>query len=217
MNQQTESLIAQIDRLVGEFPAVKESWFSSNMVSGFRKNVEYEALITEAISLTTHIYGKSHAHVQRVVHAVNEGSLHALEQIEGVLIGTRSNLANGLLDDLTSQIVVNLKSDFLATAQELADEGQKDPAAVLGCIVLEDSLKRLAAKHSIDNASDKDMSVVAGLLLSKGVFEKATNQTIQGFKALRNAALHAQWSQVSLETVKLLLVFLPAFIDKHRL
>lgn len=217
MDRQTETLIAQIDQLLAQFPAVKQSWFSSNMVSGFKKKVEYEALITEAMSLVTHIYGPDHAHVQRVIRAVSDGSLHSLEQIEGVLIGTRSNLVNGLLNDLRSQIAVDLKSDFLATAQQLADEGQKDPAAVLGCIVLEDTLKRLATKRSIDNASDKEMSVVAGLLYSKGILEKATNQTIQGFKGLRNAALHAQWSEVSLESVKLLLVFLPSFIEKHGL
>ena len=217
MDQQTETLIAQIDQLLAQFPAVKQSWFSSNMVSGFKRNVEYEAIITEAISLVTHIYGPGHAHVQRVIHAVNDGSLRSLEQIEGVLVGTRSNLVNGLLDDLRSRIAVDLKSGFLETAQQLAAEGQKDPAAVLGCIVLEDTLKRLATKHSIDNASDKEMSVVAGLLYSKGVLEKATNQTIQGFKGLRNASLHAQWTEVSLESVKLLLVFLPAFIEKHGL
>jgi hypothetical protein len=61
------------------------------------------------------------------------------------------------------------------------------------------------------------LSVVAQSLLSKGVIEKSTNQSISGFKNLRNAALHAQWSEVSKESVTLLLSFLPAFIEKHGL
>jgi len=59
--------------------------------------------------------------------------------------------------------------------------------------------------------------VVAGSLLGKGVIEKTTNQSIQSFKSLRNAALHAQWSEVSIESLRLLLVFLPGFIEKHEI
>lgn len=219
MDRRTELLASHIDELLAQFPAVKQSWESpprSTLSGHFSKHVEYETLITEAISLVTHIYGNTHVHTHKVCNA-SYGHLHGLEQIEGVLLGTKANLNKGLLDDLSRKIIIDLKADFLETAQHLTDEGQKDPAAVLGCIVLEDTLKRLAKKHSIDNASDKEMSVVAGLLLSSGILEKATNQTIQGFKGLRNAALHAQWSEVSLESVKLLLVFLPAFIEKHGL
>ena len=86
---------------------------------------------------------------------------------------------------------------------------------MLACIVLEDSLKRLAQKNDLKDALDKEMNVTAGLLFNAGVIEKSTNQSIQNFKNLRNAALHAQWDQVSGESVALLLAFLPVFIEKH--
>ena len=215
MHDSSANLIAQVDALLELFPEVKASWWSSNMGGGFKKTVEYERVITQSISLVRHIYGAGHPHTQRVIHFVNGDSLHSLPQIEGLLLGAKSDVANGLIRDLTSRIVLDIKSDFLETALAMADEGQKDPAAVLACIVLEDSLKRLAAKHSITNAVDKEMSVVATMLLNANAIEKSTNQAIRSFLTLRNAALHAQWHEVSIESVKLLLAFLPSFVEKH--
>ena len=217
METRTQKLLGQIDRLIEKFPPVKQSWFSSTMGGHFKDTVAYETLITECYQLLAHIHSSGHPSIQRTIHAINNASLYSLQQIEGILKGTKTNLEAGLLDDLTSKILIDLKADFLGTAQQLIDEGQKDPAAVLACVVLEDSLKRLAQKHGIDGLADKEMSVVAGSLLAKSIIEKTTNQSIQSFKALRNAALHAQWAEVSVESLKLLLVFLPAFIEKHGL
>jgi hypothetical protein len=217
MDTRTESLVAQIDRLLEKFPAVKDSWYSSSMGGHFKDTVGYEALITECYQLLAHLHRGAHPSAQRVINAMNSPSLHSVQQVEGILQGTRANLRAGFLDDLIGKIVVDIKSDFLEASQQLLDENQKDPAAVMACIVLEDSLKRLAKKHGVESAEDKEMSVVAGSLLGKGVIEKTTNQSIQSFKSLRNAALHAQWSEVSIESLRLLLVFLPGFIEKHEI
>jgi hypothetical protein len=133
------------------------------------------------------------------------------------LLGTKSNLIAGLLDDLRSRVLIDIKSEFLDTANQLLQEGQKDPAAGLACIVLEDSLKRLASKADVNDAKNKELGVAAGALFRAGVIEKSTNQSIQNFKNLRNAALHAQWDQVSAESVSFLMAFLPVFIEKHRI
>jgi len=217
METRAQKLLSQIDRLLAKFPPVKQSWYSTTMGGNFKDTVGYEALITECYELLAHIHSGGHPSIQRTIHAINNASLYSLEQVEGILQGTKTNLEAGLLDDLMSKILIDLKADFLDTAQQLIEEGQKDPAAVLTCVVLEDSLKRLAQKHGIEGLANKEMSVVAGSLLTKGVIEKTTNQSIQSFKALRNAALHAQWTEVSVESLKLLLVFLPAFMEKHGL
>lgn len=206
--------LSQIDAIIGKFPAVKASWYSSNIGGGFKDTVGYNAIITECYQFLSHIHAGNHPDIQRTNRAINGESLHHLEVIEGIFCGLRVNLQNGLLDSLARQISVDLKSDFLEAARELLEENQKDPAAVLACIVLEDTLKRLAKKNGID-ADSSEMSVAANSLLAKKVIEKSTNQSIQGFKNLRNAALHAQWSEVSAESVNLLLAFLPTFIEKH--
>ncbi|MHB1158346.1 MAG: hypothetical protein ACYC26_16095 [Phycisphaerales bacterium] len=215
MESRTDKLIGQIDRLLAKLPPIKQSWHSSNSGGIFQDTVAYEAFTTECHQLLAHVYPSDHLSVQRTIHAFDSASLHSLKQVEGILIGTRENLAAGLIDDLTSAILLDIKADFLEMAHRLVEGGQKDPAAVLASIVLEDSLKRLAKKHGIGGLEDKEISVVAGSLFSNGIIEKTTNQSIQSFKSLRNAALHAQWSEVSLESLNLLLVFLPTFMEKH--
>ena len=215
MDNRTTALVAKLDELLAHIDPLASTWWSTDMGGGFKDQSGFEALYTEAISLTAAIYGVNHPHYQRIIHFYNEGHKSALDQTEGLLIGTKKNLESGLLDDLRSRVLIDIKSDFLETAQNLLDEGEKDPAAVLACIVLEDSLKRLVEKQNVSEAKDKEMAVTAGALFKVTVIEKSTNQSIRNFKNLRNAALHAQWDQVSAESVGLLLVFLPMFIEKH--
>ena len=215
MDKREKAIFEKIDELLTRIKPLKATWWSSSMGGGFTDTVEFEAIYTEAISLLASVYGQGNPHYQRIIHFYNEGHLHALEQTEGLLLGTKSNLQSGLLDDLRSKVLIDIKTDFLETAKALLDEGQKDPAAVLACIVLEDSLKRLAQKSNLKEAQEKEMNMTAGLLFKAGIIEKSTNQSIQNFKNLRNAALHAQWQQVSGESVGLLLAFLPMFIEKH--
>ena len=186
-----ENLIKQIDQLLTKFPEVEESWYSSNMGGFFQDKVGYETLVTEVMSLVTHIYGNHHVHSQRVFHAYNQTSLNSLRQMKGVLVGTKENIMNGLIDTITENITVDIKTDFLETAREFNEKGDKDPAAVLACCVLEDSLKKLAVKNGINDLQDKLMGEVAKSLFSKDIIEKTTLSAIVSFKNLRNAAFHA--------------------------
>ena len=97
----------------------------------------------------------------------------------------------------------------------MAEAGDKDPASVLVCCVLEDSVKRIAAKHKIEGSKNQEFSVVVNSLLAQKIIEKSTHATLFSFRPLRNAAFHAQWHEVSIEAVRVLLMFLPAFIERH--
>jgi len=168
METRSRKLIEQIDNVLSKFSPIKQSWYSSSMGGHFKNTIGYETLITECYQILDHIHSGGHPSMQRTIYAINNASLHSLEQIEGILRGTKSNIEAGLLDDLTSKILLDIKGDFLNSAKQLVDEGQKDPAAVLAAIVLEDSLKRLSLKHGLVELESKEMSVVANSLLSKG-------------------------------------------------
>ena len=211
-----EKLITIIDNLLKKFPEVEQSWYYSGIEGWFENTSAYESLMTEILSLIPHIYGFGHPNTQRVINAYNQQSLEGLRIIKGILEGTKNNIENGLLTEITENITINIKTDFLKSAQEFLENNQKDPAAILGCVVLEDSLKKLATKNKITGMQNKEMSVVANTLLSKKVIDKSTHSSILSFKNLRNAAFHAQWNERSFESVKLLLTFLPIFINRYK-
>ena len=70
MDKVTTELLLRIDNLLSRFSRIKAGWNSSTYASGFNDTVGYEALVTEVISLITHIYGNGHPHTQRVLHAL---------------------------------------------------------------------------------------------------------------------------------------------------
>ncbi|QLH49014.1 MAG: hypothetical protein HWD57_03895 [Candidatus Accumulibacter cognatus] len=215
MNSAT-ALIARVDSILEQFTPVDQSWKYSQSLGGwFEDKTGYESLMTETLSLLEHIYGKSHPHFQRAVYWYNQHSREGLRSIQGIVQGTRANIESGFLINLEIKITIDIKTDFLATAREFADAGDKDPAAVLASCVLEDSLKRLANRHNLEKLKNQEMSVVANGLLAEKIIEKSTLSSLLGFRNLRNAAFHAQWHEVSLESVNMLLMFLPVFIEKH--
>ncbi|MCK4558640.1 MAG: hypothetical protein KAV45_02580 [Calditrichia bacterium] len=217
MLENTSKLIQSIEELLGKFDSVESSWHKNTMDGWFQDTVGYETLTTGILNLTKHIYGYGHPNFQRIINSLNDVSLHSLKQMKGVLIGTKFDIEKGYLDSLESKIIIEIQTNFLSTAAEFAENGSKDQAAILACTVLEDSLKRLAQKNNLTDLLSKEMRVVADGLFEKNIIEKSTLSSILGFRNLRNAAFHAQWDEVSLESVNLLLVFLNTFIDRYKI
>lgn len=211
-----DTLTTKVTELALRAEEIERSWKHSNVLGGwFDDKVGYESLMTEVLSTIEHIYGRNHAHYQRIAHWYNQHSLEGLRSIRGILLGVAGNIQSGFLTSFASRVAIEISTDFLATARELADAGDKDPASVLACCVLEDVAKRLAAKNKIESAKNQEFSVVVNSLLAQKVIEKSTHATLMSFRPLRNAAFHAQWHEVSIEAVMMLLMFLPVFIEKH--
>lgn len=208
-------LIEQIERVLAKFPAVSATWHSSNMSHGFRDTVAYYALRAECISLIDHVYGAEHAQARVFHRNISNETLHHLQAAEGMLRGTIESIKHGLLEDIRTQVLLDVQGDFLAAADSALSSGAKDVAAALSCVVLEDSVKRLAAKNGLDDLADKEFSVVVVGLFRAGAITKATKGALLTYKDLRNSALHAQWHEVSAEAVRALLYFLPVFVEQH--
>jgi len=187
-----DTLAANLTALATRAQELEGTWKNSRTAGGwFDDKAAYEALITEALSTAEHIYGKRHAHHQRIVYWYNKHSLDDLRAVRGILEGIAANIENGFLTTLTTKVAIDISTDFLATAAAFVEAGDKDPAAVLSCCVLEDSVKRLAKKFGNEAAKDQEFSVVVNSLLAQKVIEKSTHSTLQSFRGLRNAAFHA--------------------------
>nr|WP_312250558.1 hypothetical protein [Stenotrophomonas geniculata] len=212
---QDSKLIEQIERVLAKFPVVSATWYSSNMTSGFRDVVAYHALRAECIALIDHVLGADHAQARAFHRTISTETLHHLQSAEGMLRGTIESIKYGLLEDIRTQVLLDVQGDFLAAADSALSGGAKDVAAALSCVVLEDSVKRLAAKNGLNDLANKEFSAVVVGLFNAGAITKATKGALLAYKDLRNSALHAQWHEVSAEAVKALLYFLPVFVEQH--
>ena len=211
-----DDLIAHINRVLAKIPAVSETWFSGSMgIGGFRDTVGYHALRTESIAVMNHVFGAENRQAREFRNTISSETLHHLKSAEGALKGAIESIRHGLLSDIRTEVLLDVQSDFISAAQAGLDSGAKDVAAALGAVVLEDSVKRLARKHSVDELVDREFSVVVAGLFKSSAITKATKGALLGYKDLRNAALHAQWHEVSADAVRGLLAFLPGFIEQH--
>ena len=211
----TESLITQIERVLAKFPRLEATWDPSNMSSGFTDTVLFASIQTECIALAKYVYGERHSQAKVIANTISGHTLYHLKHTEGMLRGTIEALRHGLLTELRTQVLLDIQAEFVEAGVRALEEGAKDVAAVLAAIVLEDATKRLADKVGLKKASNHEFSVVVVELLKTEAITKATKGILLGYKDLRNAALHAQWHEVSAESVRSLLQFLPQFMEQH--
>lgn len=212
---QDAKLIAEIERVLAKYATVQGTWHASNMAHGFTDTASYYALVTESVALVDSVYGANHPQAAMFRATIANETLYHLKAAEGILRGTVEAVQHGLLNDIRTQMLLDVQNDFLDAAKAALERDAKDVAAALSCVVLEDSVKRLATKSGHEELCDKEFTVAVAKLFNAGVITKSTKGSLLAHTDLRNSALHAQWHEVSSEAVQALLYLLPVFIEQH--
>lgn len=120
--------------------------------------------------------------------------------IRGVLNGSLNDLENGFLIGQELLIAGEVFDSVLEEAKYLLNYGHKDPAAVLGRVVIEDSIKRLAQLEKLDDT--KKASVLNEGLKKAGRYNQAQWRQIQVWLDIGNDAAHGKFTNYSKEQVK---------------
>lgn len=214
MTKIRETMIKQIEALLVRFKEVEQSWFETSTGGEFTEPAKYEALITETWAIINHIYDENSVDAQRVVNLIDEKTLDSLQGIQGVLVGIRHNYKNGLMESYETGIIRNVEAGYLASAQALNEEGYTQAAALIGAMVYEDAMKRVANKNNI-RTKKMNMGEVNDALKEAGVIEKMAHFTNRSFIKTRNSAIHAEWKDITQDSVELFLSFVSTFLEKY--
>ncbi|MBA2761176.1 MAG: hypothetical protein H0U39_04285, partial [Segetibacter sp.] len=70
--------------------------------------------------------------------------------IDAILSTLKSDIEFGFLTSIQNQVAGEIYGDFTSLAKMCVDEGHKEPAAVLACGALEDSMKKFAIKNGLE-------------------------------------------------------------------
>ena len=130
-----------------------------------------------------------------------------------MFLAAKEDYEGGYIFNLKAALTGEIFSDFIAAAQAALDDGYKDVAAVLACAALEDTLKRLAGMHGATQVSD--MSQAINYLKSQSVLSGGEKRIIETLPDTRNAALHADWGNVSDFQVRTVISAVEPLIAKH--
>jgi len=123
-----------------------------------------------------------------------------LEKVFGVLQSVRAEAKAGLLAKLEYQVFATAFDDFLDHAASFHKSGKVKEAAILTSSVLEDTIKRIAAKNGIDTAG-LSLEPLIDQLTNAQVLTAVKSKRIKSYAGVRNSALHAEWDKLDLKDI----------------
>lgn len=113
-----------------------------------------------------------------------------LEPCPGILQTARDDLAAGMLVSIQELAAAEVFGDLLEMEEYLHGEGYHLPAAAVTGAVLEDSLRKLCARHGVTWTGHSSISLLNDALHKAQVYTKTQWRQIQAWGDLRNAVDH---------------------------
>ena len=144
-------------------------------------------------------------------------SYRSIPYLVGIAQALKTAYESGYLHKIEELIHADLFSDFLDMGDYLLEEGYKDPAAVIIGGVLEEHLRKLCLKNSIDitmNNRFKKADTMNADLANSHVYNRLDQKSITAWLDLRNKAAHAQYNEYTEDQVKLALQGIRDFIAR---
>jgi len=102
---------------------------------------------------------------------------------------------------MRSLVAAELLGDFMEQAETLLAAGYHVPAASLAGAVLEDAMRKLCEKHSINNPPKSGINALNAELTRNGIYDKLIQKRITAIADVRNNADHGNFEKFAKEDV----------------
>lgn len=204
-----EIFIQQLDDIINDYNNfIKTCQYID--LSDKESSDEMGSLITRCISGVSRIVGNNSEYYKSIQIAYDKNlSSHyynngiKLKHIIGVVKALRKDLEMGYIQSLYEIIHGNVFSDYIEMSSHLLEEGYKDPAAVLTGSTLENHLRNLCIKHSIEIEKQSEKGKIIYLksdflnseLAKNEAYTKLYQKQISAWLDLRNNAAHGKYEQ----------------------
>jgi len=123
-----------------------------------------------------------------------------IQKMYGLLLSAREEWNHGLLRQVEYIIAAETFDDFLDHAEHYHKGGKVTEASVLASAVLEDTVKKIAARNNVATAG-KTLEPLIDELVTAGVFTPVKAKRVKSHAGVRNHALHAEWNRIDLRDV----------------
>jgi hypothetical protein len=169
-------------------------WVESDLIP------DVQAWMTSAanlISLTTSPGSYFLGELERITTSkeLGGGAPWALVQkMQGLLTALKDETNHGLLHRLEDVVMATAFDDFLDHADAFHRANKAREAGVLAAIVLEDTIKRIAKRNSVDG-SGLTLEPLVDALVKAGIFTPVKAKRVKAYAGVRNPALHAEWDK----------------------
>ncbi len=207
-------LLKRADELVAHGQEVIATTYRDEYSSSVRY-VDQAAMAgfrSASLSFIQRVYGEAHPHFSEFKAQTTDIFLSNATRGISILNAIRSEIAGGWLFTLKGVVAAELFSDFLEMAEHLLSAGYKDPAAVMIGSVLEEHLRQLCLKRSVNVEEDKNGRLVPRKadrlnadLAKAAIYTKLDQKVVTAWLDLRNKAAHGQYREYNQDQVRQLL------------
>lgn len=187
----------------------------------FVKQAEYGAFRSSALSFLENLFGFNHPFYSDFNTHVTSNERYRIEMGVGILNGVKNEINNGYLVRYRKIVSAEVFSDFFEMSDYLLNEGYKDASAVMIGSLLESHLKNLCKINGIDLCVEKDgksipkkVNTLNAELTKMDVYNLLQQKSITAWMDLRNKAAHGDYTEYSLEQVKLMYSGVMDFINR---
>lgn len=142
-----------------------------------------------------------------------------IEYYLGALQAAKHAIEHGYLQKQELAIAGSVFDSTLVQAKELLEKKYKDPAAILGRVVVEDALRRLANNNDIaivnETGNNKKASILNDELKKKEFYGQVQWRRVQTWLDIGNEAAHGNFDKVREKDVESLLKDVELFIEEY--
>lgn len=121
-----------------------------------------------------------------------------VQKTSGLLVSLKEEAEHGLLRKIEDVVIATAFDDFLDHASAFHKGNRPREAGVLAAIVLEDTIKRIAAKNGVP-AAGLSLEQLVDELVKANVFTPVKAKRVKGYAGVRNPALHAEWDKFDIK------------------
>ena len=178
-------------------------------------------LQTRCVAAVERVVGRHSSYFEKIreIEKIYANLYDQVPEQVAVVNALLSDIEKGNLRSLEEIIRADLFADYLEMATHLAENGYKDPAAVLAGSTLEAHLRNLCGKHGVATMSGtgklKKADTLNADLKKAGVYNQLDQKDVTAWLDIRNKAAHGEFDEYTLERVEMLINSLRDFIKRH--
>ena len=193
-----ESVIKRIEELIDQGKSITS--YNTTIEWG----VEFRKWRLSCLNILERTFGKESDHYQGFKGCTESvyGNDTWIPYGTAYMESAKEEVEKGFLYKIEHLVSADLFDSILEHAEYLLSKGHKDPAAILGRVVIEKTLKQIAERETIALSDKEKLSRINEILWKEQAYDKITWRLIQGYVDLGNFAAHGDFDKYDKEKVE---------------
>lgn len=206
-----ENLLKRIDHLINQGQNVIKTHMYEDIVRDYVSHGLQMGFRSGALSFIENLYSSQHNYYKDFDETVKGDGLSESESGVNILTSIKSEIENDWLLSIKELVTSEIFADFLEMSRHFLDLKYKDPAAVMIGSILEEHLRQLCNKHSVNTTFERNGDLIAKKanllnddLVKAGAYGVLEQKNVTAWLDLRNRAAHGKYEEYSIEQVDLM-------------